>query len=147
MNATAPTARPYDPVMDLALGRKEVPAAPHDNVAAPSAPPAPYRDKASPEKPAPCEGELGTSSGVNIAPGSDDDGWTVPPPVGLSDGTQVQLYKDGEALHAAYEAIKGAKKRVCLESYIFADDDTGRAFAGLLSEKAREGLAVYVIYD
>ena len=55
------------------------------------------------------EGEGGgTSSGVNIAPGSDDDGWKVPKPVVLSDGTRLQLYKDGEALHAAYEAIRGA---------------------------------------
>src|SRR5689334_414240 len=60
----------------------------------------------------------GTSSGLNIEPGSNDDGWEVPPPVRLQDGTRVQLYKDGEALHAAYEAIKYAKRRICLESYI-----------------------------
>src|SRR3954468_4752147 len=71
----------------------------------------------------------GTAPGINIRPGSDDDGWTVPPPVQLEDGTRVQLYKDGEALHAAYEAIKHARRRVCLQSYIFADDDTGHAFA------------------
>jgi cardiolipin synthase len=93
------------------------------------------------------EGEAGTSSGVNIEPGSHDDGWVVPDPVSLSDGTRVQLYKDGEALHAAYEAIKHAKHRVCLEVYIFADDPTGRAFADLLCAKAKEGLRVYVIYD
>src|SRR5690349_935332 len=73
-----------------------------------------------------CEGEGGTSSGVNIAPGSDDDGWHVPDPVFLSDGTRLQLYKDGEALHAAYEAIKAAKRRICLEVYIWGNDDTGR---------------------
>src|SRR5690349_16974976 len=59
------------------------------------------------------QGEAGTSTGINIAPGSNDDGWIVPQPVRLSDGTRIQLYKDGEALHAAYEAIKHAKKRVC----------------------------------
>jgi cardiolipin synthase len=93
------------------------------------------------------QGDLGTSSGVNISPGSDDDGWIVPPPVRLSDGTRLQLYKDGEALHAAYNAIKHAKKRICLEVYIFADDDTGRAFAELLCEKAQQGVRVYCIYD
>jgi cardiolipin synthase len=93
------------------------------------------------------QGELGTSSGVNLAPGSDDDGWIVPPPVRLNDGSVIQLYKDGEALHAAYNAIQAAKRRVCLESYIFADDDTGRAFADLLACRAREGLEVFVIYD
>jgi cardiolipin synthase len=57
------------------------------------------------------------------------------------------LYKDGEALHAAYQAIKSAKFRVCLEVYIFANDQTGNAFADLLCEKAMQGVKVYVIYD
>jgi cardiolipin synthase len=91
--------------------------------------------------------KAGTAAGINIEPGSDDDGWIVPPPVRLSDGTRVQLYKDGEALHAAFDAIKGAKHRICLESYIFADDGTGNAFAELLAKKASEGVAVYLIYD
>lgn len=97
----------------------------------------------------PCteQGTEGTSSGINIAPGSDDDGWAVPPHVRLADGTQLQLYKDGEALHAAYDAIRAAQRRICLEVYIFRSDPTGRAFAEALSAKAREGLAVYVIYD
>ena len=91
--------------------------------------------------------EAGASPGVNIAPGSDDDGWKVPPPVELTDGTIVQLYKDGEALHAAYNAIANAQRRICLEVYIFADDDTGNAFCDLLCKKAQEGIAVYVMYD
>jgi cardiolipin synthase len=85
--------------------------------------------------------------GVNIIPGPSDDGWLTPPRVSLDDGTSVQLYKDGEALHAAYEAIAAAQKRICLEVYIFGDDDTGRAFADLLSQKASEGVNVCVIYD
>src|SRR4051812_6381625 len=80
------------------------------------------------------QGESGASTGLNIEPGSNDDGWVVPDPVTLGDGTLVQLYKDGEALHAAYEAIKAARTRVCLEMYIFASDATGRAFADLLCE-------------
>ena len=93
------------------------------------------------------QGQAGTSSGVNIAPGSDDDGWVVPKPVKLHDGTRIQLYKDGEALHAAYEAIRQARHQICLEVYIFASDSTGRAFADLLCAKAMEGVRVYVIYD
>jgi cardiolipin synthase len=89
----------------------------------------------------------GTVSGVNIAPGDHDDGWIVTQPIHLADGTRVQLYKDGEALHAAFEAIRHARLRICLEVYIFADDPTGRAFADLLSEKARQGVKVFVIYD
>lgn len=87
------------------------------------------------------------SSGINTRPGSEDDGWIAPPPIQLSDGTQLQLYKDGEALHAAYEAIKSASELICLEVYIFANDPTGQAFADLLCEKARQGLSVYVIFD
>jgi cardiolipin synthase len=67
--------------------------------------------------------------------------------VTLSDGTQLQLYKDGEGLRAAYDAIQSARELICLEVYIFASDPTGRAFADLLCAKAREGLRVYVIYD
>src|SRR3954470_1413889 len=93
------------------------------------------------------QGELGTSTGLNIEPGSDDDGWLVPDPVELADGSVVQLYKDGEALHAAFEAIKAAQHRICLEMYSFASDARGRAFAELLCEKARAGLRVYLIYD
>src|SRR5436190_20936511 len=78
------------------------------------------------------QGEQGASTGINIEPGSDDDGWIVPDPVTLTDGSTVQLYKDGEALHAWYEAIQRAQQRVCLEMYIFASDDTGKAFAKLL---------------
>src|SRR4051812_3875705 len=95
---------------------------------------------------APAAAHEGMSTGLNIEPGSDDDGWTVPDPVTLADGSVVQLYKDGEGLHAAYEAIRAARHRICLEMYIFGSDDTGRAFADLLSEKAREGVRVYLIY-
>jgi len=93
------------------------------------------------------EGVEGASPGVNIEPGSLDDGWRVPDPITLGDGTSVQLFKDGEALHAAYSAIRHAKKRICLQVYIFRSDPTGRAFARLLAAKARDGMPVYVIYD
>jgi len=92
-------------------------------------------------------GEAGTSRGLTLAPGSDDDGWIIPHPVRLADGSHVQLYKDGEALHAAFAAIRSARSLICLEVYIFHSDDTGRAFAELLGEKARQGVRVHVIYD
>jgi cardiolipin synthase len=85
--------------------------------------------------------------GINVFTGGSDDGWRFPNAVALSDGTVVQLHKDGEALHAAYDAILAAKKRICLEVYIFRSDPTGRAFAALLARKALQGLPVYVIYD
>jgi cardiolipin synthase A/B len=89
----------------------------------------------------------GTARGINILPGAEDDGWVIPPPVKLADGSEIQLYKDGEAWHAAFEAMKLARFRICLELYIFASDETGQAVADLLSEKARAGLRVFVLYD
>ena len=93
------------------------------------------------------ERSVGFSPGINIEPGSDDDGWHVPPPITLPDGTRLQLYKDGEGLAAAIEAIEHARKRIFLEVYIWPSDETGRKFAALLAQKAREGVAVYVIFD
>ena len=91
--------------------------------------------------------EAGVRRGLNLEPGSGDDGWRTPPLVRLDDGTRLQLYKDGEALHAAYEAVKSAKHRIFIEVYIWASDDTGRAFADLLCKKSREGVAVYAMHD
>jgi cardiolipin synthase len=85
--------------------------------------------------------------GINTCPGCDDDGWVQPDPVELPDSTRLHLYKDGEALQAAYDAIKAAQRLICLEVYIFASDDTGRAFAKLLGEKAKAGVKTFVIYD
>jgi cardiolipin synthase len=89
----------------------------------------------------------GTATGAHMRPGEDDDGWVVPPPVKLSDGTRIFLYKDGEAWRAAFDAMKRARHRICLELYIFASDAIGRAVADLLCEKARHGVRVYVLYD
>lgn len=87
------------------------------------------------------------AAGINTEPGSQDDGWETPEQAKLGDSTRIQLYKDGQALEAAFNAIKVARYRVCLEVYIFRSDATGLAFAELLIRKARSGVAVYVIYD
>jgi cardiolipin synthase len=95
-----------------------------------------------PGRPPPREG-----TGINTRPGSDDDGYTPPPAVSLADGTRVQLHKDGEALRVAYDAIAAARRRVCVEFYIFSPDATGTAFLDLLTRKLREGCEVWIIYD
>jgi cardiolipin synthase len=98
--------------------------------------------------PKPCRlGEAGTARGSSIEVGSEDGGWVTPPPVQLTDGNVVRLYKDGQGLSAAFESIQQAKRQICLEFYIFHSDETGRAFAELLCEKARQGLDVFLIYD
>jgi len=103
--------------------------------------------KAVPSRPRAAAAHPASEHGINTCPGQDDDGWCPPPPVALADGTRLQLFKDGEALQAAYEAIENAQRVILLEVYIFASDDTGWAFANLLCEKARRGVRVFVIYD
>jgi cardiolipin synthase len=65
----------------------------------------------------------------------------------LADGTDIRLFKDGQGLTAGLAAIKIAREQICLETYIFHSDDTGRAFADALAERARNGVRVFVIYD
>ena len=85
--------------------------------------------------------------GVNVRGVCKDDEWLVPLPIRLADGSLVQLHKDGETLHAAYQAISEARRSICVEVYIFHSDGTGRTFAKLLAQRAQEGLSVRVIYD
>jgi cardiolipin synthase A/B len=116
-------------MMELAIPRKQVQSGQSPQCAVSGRVPAPQ------------------SPGVNVRPGPEDDGWVSPPPIVLSDHTRIQLFKDGEGLRAAYDAIRAAERFICLEVYIFASDETGRAFADLLCEKARQGVRVYLIYD
>lgn len=89
----------------------------------------------------------GIARGLNLTPGTEDDGWRVQPPVSLSDGSQIRLFKDGEALRCWYDAVCSARHAIFAESYIIADDDTGRAFRDQLIAKARSGVHVFLIYD
>lgn len=89
----------------------------------------------------------GIARGLNVFPGSDDDGWPVTDPVTLDDGTTLRLLKDGEALHCWYDALCGARHSVYLETYIFADDQTGQSFRDRLVERAKQGVRVFLVYD
>ena len=91
--------------------------------------------------------KAGVSRGNDLTPGKQDDGWTVLPPVTLEDGSIVRLYKDAEGVRAAYQSIERASQSIFIEFYIFASDSTGQAFANLLSQKAEQGVKVYLIYD
>ena len=64
------------------------------------------------------------------------------------EGNRVTLYHDGGAcLAAMYQAIAGAQHEILLEMYWFGSDKTGQRFAEALSERARAGVKVCVIYD
>ena len=63
-------------------------------------------------------------------------------------GNRVALLRDGaETYPAMLEAIDGAKQFVHLETYIFADDFTGRRFAEALAAAAKRGVEVALLFD
>ena len=63
-------------------------------------------------------------------------------------GNRLTLLDSGaEFFPALLAAINAAQRGVHLESYIFADDPTGRAVAGALVEAARRGVAVRLLVD
>lgn len=63
-------------------------------------------------------------------------------------GNVVRLLRDGAENYSAWlDAIAGAQRSIHFETYIFRGDAIGRTFATALAAKAREGVAVRVLYD
>jgi cardiolipin synthase len=63
-------------------------------------------------------------------------------------GNKVTLLDDGPAtMRAMTNAIRDARDHVNLQTYIFEDDEIGRALADLLIEKRAAGVRVHLIYD
>ena len=66
----------------------------------------------------------------------------------FSSATHIQLlWKGKESFETIFDAIKGAKRFICLQFYIFKEDETGRALSELLKEKSRQGVKVFLLYD
>lgn len=66
----------------------------------------------------------------------------------LVGGNHVRLLKDARENYPAWlEAIRAARRYIQFESYIIHEDEVGREFAAALIAKAREGVAVRLIYD
>ena len=66
----------------------------------------------------------------------------------LRPGNRIDVLCGGDEVYAAMlEAIAGAERSVCLETYIVAADATGKRFSAALRERARAGVAVRLIYD
>jgi cardiolipin synthase len=63
-------------------------------------------------------------------------------------GNRLTLLENGPETYASmFEAIRGAKDHINLETYIFEADETGKRFADLLIERQAAGVQVNVIYD
>ncbi len=62
--------------------------------------------------------------------------------------THVQLlWKGKDSFKTIFDAIDEAKRFVCLQFYLFKNDETGRSLSELLKKKTREGVKVYLLYD
>ena len=62
--------------------------------------------------------------------------------------THVELlWKGRESFQTIFDAVNSAEKLICLQFYIFKNDETGIALSELLKQKSREGVKVYVLYD
>ena len=63
-------------------------------------------------------------------------------------GNAVTLLRDAQENYPAWlQAIRAAERVIHFENFIFADDETGRAFARALAERAAAGVKVRVLYD
>jgi cardiolipin synthase len=66
----------------------------------------------------------------------------------FSSATRTQLlWKGKESFDSIFDAVKQAERSICLQFYIFRNDETGTALSGLLRQKSREGVKVYLLYD
>jgi len=65
-----------------------------------------------------------------------------------SRGNQLRLLADGRSFFDALEAaILQAKRRIHVQMYILADDDTGNRILDLLETRAQEGVEVRILID
>jgi cardiolipin synthase len=66
----------------------------------------------------------------------------------ISEGNRVEVLRNGvQIFPAMLTAIRGAKKTINLEFYIYWDGEVGRLFAETLAERARAGVKVNVVLD
>jgi cardiolipin synthase len=64
------------------------------------------------------------------------------------DGNRVTLlWKGRESFQQIFDRIRDAKHLLCLEFYIFRNDETGQELAEILRQKASEGVKVYLLHD
>ncbi len=57
------------------------------------------------------------------------------------------LWKGSDSFQTIFDTINKARKLICLQFYIFKNDDTGIGLSELLREKSRQGVKVYILHD
>ncbi|MEW6108694.1 MAG: phospholipase D-like domain-containing protein [Nitrospirota bacterium] len=66
----------------------------------------------------------------------------------FADGNRVIVsWRDKELFHNIFDSLKNAKELICLEFYIFRNDETGKELGEILKQKALEGVNIYILYD
>jgi cardiolipin synthase len=66
----------------------------------------------------------------------------------FSVATRVQLlWKGRDSFQTLFDAVDRAERFICLQFYIFKNDETGIALSELLKHKSHRGVKVYVLYD
>lgn len=66
----------------------------------------------------------------------------------LTEDNDIEIFTDGkEKFNRLLNDIRHAKKHIHIQYYIIKDDTIGRRLIELLTEKAREGLSVKILYD
>ncbi|SPD76384.1 Phospholipase D/Transphosphatidylase [uncultured Desulfobacterium sp.] len=64
------------------------------------------------------------------------------------DMNRVSVFSDGEkAYWATLDLIRSARQSVCVATFILGQDDTGKAIVAALTEKAKEGISVFLLLD
>ncbi|MEY2407917.1 MAG: cardiolipin synthase, partial [Verrucomicrobiota bacterium] len=67
---------------------------------------------------------------------------------GILASNNVTSLRNGDRFFPAMlEAVRGAQRSICLETYIYWSGDVGQQFAYALAERARAGVKVHVIID
>ncbi|TDK21539.1 cardiolipin synthase B [Luteimonas aestuarii] len=63
-------------------------------------------------------------------------------------GNRVQAFQNGDEIFPAMlAAIRGARRNINMETYIYWSGDIGGEFADALAERARDGVAVHLVVD
>ncbi|WP_194713958.1 phospholipase D-like domain-containing protein [Noviherbaspirillum soli] len=66
----------------------------------------------------------------------------------IVDGNKVEALLNGDQIFPSMlKAIRGAKKTINFETYIYWSEEIGREFAEALSERARAGVKVHLLID
>jgi cardiolipin synthase len=66
----------------------------------------------------------------------------------FSSATRTQLlWKGKESFDSIFDAVRQAEKSICLQFYIFRNDETGTALSQLLRQRSQKGVKVYLLHD